>query len=138
MSIMRNTFLAALAAGTIGTAALATDYTALRADTYINERLLIASKAWIIAEECPDLKPNKLAALPQLLKMQSQGRALGYSMSELSAYVDSPVEQDRFRKIAEPWLEEQGAKKGDPESYCEVGRAQMENRTSVGKLLRGG
>ena len=137
MSKLGNIILGAALAG-VGavSAAAATDYTALREDAYIHERLLIAAKAWYLAEKCPDLAPYKLAALPTMLRMKSHASKLGYSTAEMSAYIDSKEEQARFRVLVEPWAESLGAMPGQPETYCAVGRAEMEERTYVGRLLR--
>ncbi len=136
MSKMRNLVLTASAIGFAGSAALATDYTALRADSYIHDRLLGASIAYLIDEQCDSISARKLYALSQVLKMQSHAKSLGYSTKEIAAYVDSKDEQARFRAIAEPYLAEQGAVTGDAESYCVVGRAEIEKGTITGSLLR--
>lgn len=138
MSKTRNTLLmAALLLGTAASAATATDYTALREDAHVHERLLTASKAYLIEKACPTISRRKLHLVGQVLKLQSYARGLGYSNKEISAYVDDKAEQARFRAIAEPWIAARGGVKGDAESYCAVGRAEIANETPVGALLRG-
>ncbi len=139
MSKTRNTLLIAglLAATAAPPAATATDYTAIREDGHIHERLLTASKAYLLAKGCPTIKERKLYLISQGLKLQSYARGLGYTNKEISAYVDDKVEQARFRAIAEPWIAERGGVKGDADSYCAVGRAEIENETPpVGAFLR--
>jgi hypothetical protein len=120
------------------TSALATDYTALRDDGRVHFELLGASIAYLVAEECDGINLRRLRIVSKALDLQSYARGLGYTNKEISAYVDSPEEQARFRAIAEPYLEQEGVTKGDAESYCTVGRALMENGTYAGTLLKGG
>ncbi len=127
--------LAGLALVGAATPALAVDYTAMREDTRVHSELLGASIAYLIDENCPELSLRKFRLFNKAMALQSYARSLGYSFREITAYVDSKAEQDRFRAIAEPMLEKQGVRKGDPESYCAVGRAEMEKGTFAGKLL---
>lgn len=137
MSKTRNTLLlAGLLVATAAPAATATDYTALREDAHVHERLLTASKAYLIEKACPTIERRKLYLLGQVMKLQSYARGLGYTNKEISAYVDDKAEQARFRALAEPWIAERGGVKGDAESYCAVGRAEIENNTPVGAMMR--
>ena len=137
MSNTRNALLiAGLLAASAAPAATATDYTAIREDAHIHARLLAASKAYVIQESCPSLDRRKFYLITEALKLQSYARKLGYTNKEISTYVDDKVEQARFRALAEPWAFSQGAVKGDAESFCAVGRAEIENRTEVGAFLR--
>ena len=137
MSKTRNTLLlAGLVAAMAAPVASATDYTAIREDTHIHERLLTASKAYLIADTCPSISERRFYLIRQGLKLQGYARDLGYTNKEIAAYVDSKVEQARFRAIAEPWIAERGGVKGDVNSYCAVGRAEIANETKVGAFLR--
>lgn len=129
-------FAAMIAFTTAAPAATATDYTALREDSFIHDRLLIAAKAWYLAKNCPSLKPNKFAALPHMIKMRSRASRLGYSVSEMSDYVDNKQEQDRFRQVVVPWAQDLGAVPGQPDTFCAVAKGQMKEKTFVGQLLK--
>ncbi|PID35095.1 MAG: hypothetical protein CR964_01510 [Rhodobacterales bacterium] len=120
----------------LGTAALATDYSALRVDAHVHERLLTVSKAYVLAENCPELRERKFYLFTQAMKLQRYARGLGYTNKEISAYVDDKAEQARFRALAEPWAYAKGAVKGDAESFCTLGRAEIEQNTEVGAFLR--
>ncbi len=137
MSKFSTTVLtAAMVLATGAAAATATDYTAIREDTHIHARLLAASKAYLIADTCPTIKERKFYLISQGLKLQSYARRLGYTNKEISAYVDDKTEQARFRAVAEPWVAAKGAVMGDADSYCAVGRAEIEMKTDVGAFLR--
>lgn len=126
-----------LAAGLSATAgmAFATDYGALRKDSRMHNELLGASIAYLIDENCSTLKLRKFRLLNKALSLRSHAVGLGYSTSEVMAYVDSKAEQDRFRAIAEPMLAKRGAKPGNEASYCAIGRENMKKGTFSGTLL---
>ncbi|WP_300518206.1 DUF5333 domain-containing protein [Aliiroseovarius sp.] len=137
MSNTRNALLVAgLLTASAAPAATATDYTAIREDAHIHARLLAASKAYVLQENCDSLKRRKFYLFTEAMKLQRYARGLGYTNKEISAYVDDKTEQARFRALAEPWAFAQGAVKGDGESFCAVGRAEIENKTEVGAFLR--
>ena len=118
--------------------ASATDYTALRNDKRTHNELLGASIAYLIDENCSTLKLRKFRLLNKAFALRSHAVGLGYSTSEVLDYVDSETEQARFRAIAEPMLAKRGATPGDEESYCAIGRDNMEKGTFSGSLLTEG
>ncbi|MCI2398026.1 DUF5333 domain-containing protein [Aliiroseovarius subalbicans] len=136
MSKLRMTTLAALLAAS-ATTAMATDYTALRDDERVHNELLAGSVAFLLDEGCPALDFRKMKVLGRGLSLQRYvSSELGYSFREIKAYVDSPTEQDRFRALARPIVRSMGAIPGNEESYCAVGRAEIEKGTLAGSILR--
>lgn len=134
MMSIRTVILAAglsVAAG----AALATDYDTLRKDSRMHNELLGASVAYLLDENCSDLKLRKLRLLNKAFSLRKHAMSLGFSHDEVMAYVESDTEQDRFRAIAEPILARKGVVKGQEDSYCAVGRAEIEKRSFAGSLL---
>lgn len=117
-------------------AALATDYSALRKDARVHQELTVAAIVYLVEKNCPNLERHMLRGAFRALSLQSYARGLGYTNRELSAFVDNLEEQDRFRAIAWPILADLGAVKGDSESFCAVGRAEMKRGSNVGAMLR--
>ena len=130
-----KTLLISGAFASVASVAFAVDYTAMRNDARVHNELLGASIAYLIDENCPDLSLRKFRLINKAYQLQKHANTLGYSLGEITKYVDSKVEQDRFRSIAEPMLAKQGARKGDAESYCAVGRAEIAKGSFAGKLL---
>ena len=122
----------------VGAAAAATDWANMRADNRVQSELLGASMAYIVNEECPSIKLRRLKLVGYALSLSSHAKGLGYSSSEVEAYVNDLDEQARFRARAMERLVAKGAVEGDAESFCEVGRAEMEQGTYVGSMLKGG
>lgn len=130
-----KTLLTSAVFASLATSAFAVDYTAMRKDARVHNELLGASIAYLIDENCPDLSLRKFRLINKAYQLQKHANTLGYSLGEIKNYVDSKVEQDRFRSIAEPMLAKQGARKGNAESYCAVGRAEIAKGSFAGKLL---
>ncbi|MCK0142446.1 DUF5333 domain-containing protein [Aliiroseovarius sp. F20344] len=136
MMSIRTVFLAAGLAATasIGMAS-ATDFSTLRDDSRMHSELLGASVAYLIDENCSELGLRKLRLLNKAFSLRKHAVSLGYSSKEVMAYVDSKSEQDRFRAIAEPLLASKGVVKGQEETYCAAGRAEIAKRSFAGSLL---
>ena len=116
-----------------------TNYTSLRADPRVQGELLGASMAYILNEECPDIRLRRIKMVTYALSLASYAKKnLGYSSKEVEAYVNDKEEQARFREMAMARLAERGAVAGDTESFCAVGRAEMEKGSYVGSMIKGG
>lgn len=122
----------------MATATMAADYQALRDDARVHSELLGASLAYLIDEGCPSISLRKLTFVGKALSLRSYAKRLGYSGSEVDAYVNDQTEQARFRAIASTMLAENGVITGDTASFCTAGRAEMEAGTFTGAILRGG
>ncbi len=133
---IRTVFLATALTALAGAGmASATDYDPLRKDARMHNELLGASVAYLIDENCDALTLRKLRLLNKAFSLRKHAMSLGFSHGEVMAYVDSETEQDRFRAIAEPLLASKGVVEGQEETYCAVGRAEIEKRSFVGSLL---
>ncbi|KIT15808.1 DUF5333 domain-containing protein [Jannaschia aquimarina] len=101
----------------------------------ISEGLILIGIAYEISEVCPDIAPRRLRGLNALLTLRSMAYDLGYSRAEVEAYIDDDAEKDRLEAIARQRLERLGAKPGDVESHCVVGRSEVAKDSQVGRLL---
>ncbi|PZO65960.1 MAG: hypothetical protein DI498_07695 [Paracoccus denitrificans] len=107
----------------------------LSQERYINDRLIAARVADRIRRECPSLNGRVVYAYGEARKLQRYALNQGYSKAEIDRFLDDRKEKDRIYAVAERYLIQQGARKGDPESFCKVGRQEMANRTVSGSLL---
>ena len=121
-----------------GAALAATDYTKMREDRRVQSELLAASMAYLIDDECSSIRLRRFKVLTYALSLSSYAKSLGYSGKEVEAYVNDKDEQARFREMAKARLIEKGADPRDVESYCAVGRAEIEKGTYLGSMLKGG
>lgn len=126
-----------LVAGLLAAApAQADQWDALRNDPVISEGLINFSIARHIHNRCPDISARRFRALAYINNLVSEAEALGYSQSEIRAYVNDEGEQDRVRALADARLEPRGASPQMMEGYCVVGREEIERNSTIGQLLR--
>ena len=135
MSIRTVLMAAGLSVAAGAGMASATDYDPLRKDARMHSELLGASVAYLIDENCDALTLRKLRLLNKAFSLRKHAMSLGFTHREVMDYVDSDTEQDRFRAIAEPLLASKGAVAGQEETYCAVGRAEIEKSSFAGSLL---
>lgn len=102
----------------------------------VTEGLIATGIAHEISEVCPSLQARRLRGFGFLMSLRQHARSLGYSRDEVDAYVDNDAEADRLEGIARARLAEMGAVKGQPGTYCRVGRREMAADSQIGRLLR--
>lgn len=100
------------------------------------ERLLVVGMADELREECGEVSARMIRAVTYLRGTARVALDAGFSRDEVEAYVDDDAEKDRLKAIASDRLRELGVRPGDEASYCAVARAQMDEGTAVGYLLR--
>lgn len=101
----------------------------------VTEGLIQTAIAYEIDRVCDELDGRRLQGIAFLWSLHSEARRLGYSREEIDAYVDDDEEKDRLEKIARQRLRDMGAVRGEPQTYCEVGRAEIASDSQAGRLL---
>ncbi|WP_299908816.1 DUF5333 domain-containing protein [uncultured Paracoccus sp.] len=125
----------ALIAATLAIAAPAFAQGNLAQDKYLNDRLVAARVADRIRRECPSIDLRVVAAWSQARALQRYAREQGNSDAAIDEYLDSRPVKDRIYGIADAYLAQQGATRGDAESFCRVGRDEIAKKTVSGSLL---
>ena len=133
MTRVKSALLALIASATLASPAAALD--PLSSDKYINDRLIAARIADRIRRECPTINGRLVYAYSQARALQRYALDKGYSREEIDAFLDSKADKARIYAVAEDYLARNGVVKDDPESYCRLGRAEIERRTVTGSLL---
>jgi hypothetical protein len=108
----------------------------LRDIASIDDAVFDVAVADRIRKECPDISPRLVKALSLYRATRAKAKALGYTDEEIKAYGDSDVEKARMRAKGEAYLRAQGVVTSDPQSYCAVGRKEIQKATRIGSLLR--
>ena len=102
----------------------------------IDNELYYIAIANEISEYCPSISGRRLKAIGVLWGLKSQANKLGYSDNEIRAYVDSDAEKDRMRAKGEAYLARHGVTYENPNSFCTLGRAEIERNSAIGVYLR--
>ena len=110
----------------------------LRDDDRIHQGLIVIAVGRHIHNVCPDISARLVPALTYAEGLVAHARSLGFSRSEVNAYIDDSAEQDRYRAIAAQYFAQQGGDMADAQSVCAVGRDEITAGSAIGRLLREG
>jgi len=134
---MRKTLLTfGLCLGAVTLAGSLSAKPALREVAHVRDGIINVGIAYEISEVCPSLSARLFRGLGFLNDLKRHARGLGYSNSEIDAYVDDKSEKNRLEAIARERLASMGAIVGEPQTYCVVGRAEKASGSDIGRLLR--
>jgi len=108
----------------------------LREATQINDGLFAVAIAREIKDHCPSIRARYFRAFTFLSSLKREAREMGYSNAEIEAYVEDDAEKARMRARGEAYLAEKGVSYDDPQSFCALGREEIEKSSQIGVLLR--
>ncbi len=109
---------------------------ALRDVDEIYEPLYWALVAFEIADVCDSLEGRKFKGARDGWALVSKARELGYTTEEIRAFLDSDEEKARMRSRGEAYFNHKGASYDEPETFCALGRAEIERNSQIGVYLR--
>jgi len=89
-----------------------------------------------IRKNCPDISARVLPALSLYRSLRTQARALGFTDEQIDAYADSDWEKARMRARGDVYFRANGVVASDPQSYCALGRREIQKSSRIGSLLR--
>ena len=130
---MKKLISIALTAATLAAPALALE--PLAQERYVNDRLIAARVADRVRRECPSINARIVYAWSQARALKRYAENKGYSSSEIDAFLDSKQDKARIYAAAEDYLTRNGARKGDAESFCRIGRNEIASKSVAGSLL---
>ncbi|MBA97987.1 MAG: DUF5333 domain-containing protein [Sulfitobacter sp.] len=102
----------------------------------VDDALLDLGIADRIRNECPDISARMFRALGYLNNVKQTAKSLGYSDAEIDAYRKSDSNKARMKARGAAYLQANGVDTSDPESYCALGRAEIQKSSRIGSLLR--
>lgn len=107
----------------------------LAKNVYINDRLRAAQIADIIRHRCDSLGGRVFYALSEANKLKRYALELGYTREQIEDFVTSSREKARVKAEAKAYMDANGVIRGDAESYCRLGRTEIDRATLAGSLL---
>lgn len=128
--------VAAVALGAVSLAGAASAKPELKDVAAVREGIIATGMAYEVTQKCSSISPRYFRAIGYLNTLKDHARGLGYTNTEIDAYIDNKAEENRLKAIAEGRLFELGAVAGDAASYCAVGRAEMAKNSIIGRLIR--
>ena len=135
MQTLTHTIIAtAFAASLIATPATAQP--PLREVAKIDDALLDLGIADRIRKNCPSISARMIKAISYVRNLEKQAKAMGYSEAQIEAYTDSDAEKARMKKKGAAFFAAKGVDTSDPQSYCALGKAEIQKGSRIGSLLR--
>lgn len=126
--------IAALLAAPVATAAAPS--VPLTENEHVVGQLVAARVADRIRNECPSISGRMIKAFFKAEALKSYALDQGYSAEQIRDFLKDPKAKAMIKAKAEKLLASKGAKTGDAESFCTVGRAEIASGSLAGSLLR--
>ncbi|MCC7321024.1 MAG: DUF5333 domain-containing protein [Rubellimicrobium sp.] len=128
--------LAVLVTALSANGSAASDAIPLADQTEITDGLIAAAIAWEIGEGCDSIDARMLRGAAFLAGLHQRARQMGYSDAEIRSFMDDSAQKARLEAEAWQRFAELGGVRGEPATYCAVGREQIAAGTQIGNLLR--
>jgi hypothetical protein len=119
-----------------GASARAQSLPPISTNQHVMERLLAASIGDAIRRNCPSITDRTFVVRTEALKLYNHARSLGYDHEAIDGFLRDRAERRAVHRQRDAYLEANGVVPGDAESYCRVGRAEIESNSLTGRLLR--
>lgn len=133
---MITRFFLALAVVLSATAGMSRALPPLSQQAEINEGLLAIGIADEVRKRCDTISPRYVTALSYMRSLENKAEAMGYSETEIDAYVTSKTEKAAIRARGEAVLAAAGVRKDAPETFCRYGLAEIAKGSLIGSFLR--
>jgi hypothetical protein len=105
-----------------------------------NERVvnefLAAAVGDQIRKNCGSISARFFYVMQRASELEDYALSLGYTEEDIEAMREDPEAKARLRAMRDEYLAQNGVVAGDEESYCRLGRREMEEGTLIGSLLR--
>jgi len=98
--------------------------------------LFAVAMAKEVSDYCDSIGARLFKGIGELRRLRSKANELGYSDTEIRAYIESDTEKTRMRAKGEKLLRASGVSYENPETFCAFGRTEIEKNSAIGVLLR--
>ena len=108
----------------------------LREVAQIDDTLFDIAVADVIRKGCQTIDARVLKAIGVMRRLKNEASSLGYSDTEIRAYVESDVEKDRMRARGAELFASRGVDPSNPDDLCRMGREEIAKNSQIGELLK--
>lgn len=120
----------------LSTTASAEGKVPLPQEAHINQQLMLGAAGDVLRNTCPTISARMFVVWGKLNDLESYARAKGYTEAEVKVFLKDKAQKARVKAEAMDYLTKAGVVVGDVETYCTVGRAEIDAGTELGSLLR--
>ena len=131
-SVLKTLALAALLPATTAAA----DLPPLAQNERVLQEFLAVSIGDEIRQNCPSISARIFYVLGKARDLEQYAKSLGYTDDDIRTMRKDPDNKARLRAMRDEYLAENGVVAGDAESYCRLGRQEIDNQTLIGSLIR--
>lgn len=130
--------LAAVINGSAGAATTQAEVNdALRGNSAIYNGLFTAALIKHVTDTCPAIAPPGRATRASFfLGLYNRARGLGYSRSQIQAFVEDKAEQEQMRGLVMAHLRRAGVDPKSETEVCAYARSEISQATALGRQLR--
>jgi len=137
MTLRRGIGLAGgLAVAAAVASAAAQDLPPLKENPRVRGEFLSAAVGDEIRKNCPSISARDGRVRSRTLSLINYALGLGYSWSDINRMRRDPVAIAELEALRDAYLAQNGARRGDPDSYCRLGLAEIAKNSLTGWLLR--
>lgn len=128
--------LALALAGLIPATVAAADLPPLAQNERVRGEFLAGAVGDAIVDNCPTISARMTEVVSRLWSLRSYARSLGYTDAQIREFRKSEANKAELDRLRDTYLAQNGVVAGDPQSYCALGRREIENRSLIGSLIR--
>ena len=103
----------------------------------VRAEFLAAAVGDEIRKNCPTISARFFRVYRRAGQLEDYARSLGYTDAQIDAMREDRAAKQQLKAMRDAYLQNAGVSKGDPESYCRLGRAEIAKNSLTGYLLRG-
>ncbi|MCY3996270.1 MAG: DUF5333 domain-containing protein [Rhodobacter sp.] len=102
----------------------------------VQHEFLAAAIGDVIRKNCPTISSRMFRVIRRLHELRSYVFSLGYTRGDLDRMRKSPEAKARLADMRDAYLEKHGVTEGDAESFCRLGREEINKNSLTGWILR--
>ena len=102
----------------------------------LNAGLRVIAAGNFIRKACPDIEARRIRGIAYIRQLAGIALDRGYSEATIRAYIDDDDAKAVVEGQAMAHLRARGLGAGSTEDYCRVGRLEIAEGTTIGRLLR--
>mgnify|MGYP002629024601 CR=1 FL=1 len=125
-----------IVAVTVVAPATASPLPPLEENARVKSEFLSAAVGDEIRKNCPSISARMFRALGRVNALQDYALGLGYSKADIKAMREDPAAKANLRAMRDAYMAKHGVRPGDSDSYCRLGREEIEKNSLTGWLLR--
>ena len=120
----------------VATSASAAVLRPLEDDPRIQREFLASAVGDAIRKNCPTISARMFRVFLAANRLEKYAISLGYTKDDIEDMINSKEAKARLDEMRDAYLAENGATVSDKDSYCQLGRREIENKSLTGWLLR--